>query len=102
MTQVKLDDVELPGELLDLLGRSRLSTRDRAGQIRTALAIHLFIVYTSLRPFWTNGRREALALRKRRPPPKGCRQAGFRFGRSMLRYDTALANLGAGQSIAGS
>jgi predicted HTH domain antitoxin len=44
MTQVKLDDVELPGELLDLLGRSRLSTRDRAGQIRTALAIHLFIV----------------------------------------------------------
>ena len=44
MVQVKLDDVEVPGELLDLLGRSRLSTLDRAGQIRTALAIHLFIV----------------------------------------------------------
>jgi predicted HTH domain antitoxin len=41
--QVKLDDVEVPGELLDLLARSRLSTRDRAGQIRVALAIHLFI-----------------------------------------------------------
>lgn len=44
MVQVKLDDVEVPGELLDLLGRSRLSARDRAGQIRAALAIHLFIV----------------------------------------------------------
>ncbi len=43
MAQVKLDDVEVPGELLDLLGRSRLPTRDRAGQIRAALAIHLFI-----------------------------------------------------------
>jgi predicted HTH domain antitoxin len=43
MVQVKLDDVEVPGELLDLLGRSRLSTRDRAGQVRVALAIHLFI-----------------------------------------------------------
>jgi predicted HTH domain antitoxin len=44
MAQVKLDDVEVPAELLDLLARSRLSTLDRAGQIRTALAIHLFIV----------------------------------------------------------
>lgn len=43
MAQVKLNDVELPRELLDLLGRSRLSSRDRAGQIRAALAIHLFI-----------------------------------------------------------
>lgn len=44
MVQVKLDGVEVPGELLDLLGRSRLSTRNRAGQIRATLAIHLFIV----------------------------------------------------------
>ena len=43
MAQVRLDDVEVPGELLHLLGRSRLATRDRAGQIRAALAIHLFI-----------------------------------------------------------
>lgn len=44
VVQVKLDDVEVPGELLELLGRSRLATRDLAGQIRVALAIHLFIV----------------------------------------------------------
>ena len=43
MAKVRLDDVEVPAELLDLLGRSRLSTRDRAGQVRVALAIHLFI-----------------------------------------------------------
>jgi len=44
MTQVKLDDVEVPSDLLDLLARSRLSGRDKAGQIRVALAIHLFVV----------------------------------------------------------
>ena len=44
MAQVKLDDVEVPAELLDLLARSRLSPLDKAGQIRTALAIHLFVV----------------------------------------------------------
>jgi predicted HTH domain antitoxin len=44
MAQVKLHDVEVPGELLDLLAQSRLSALDRAGQIRTALAIHLFVV----------------------------------------------------------
>ena len=43
MVQVKLDDVAVAGELLDQLGRSRLSTRDRTGQVRVALAIHLFI-----------------------------------------------------------
>lgn len=43
MAKVRLDDVEVPGELLDLLGQSRLSARDRAGQVRVALAIHLFI-----------------------------------------------------------
>jgi predicted HTH domain antitoxin len=44
MAQVKLDGVEVPAELLELLARSRLSTLDTAGQIRNALAIHLFIV----------------------------------------------------------
>lgn len=34
---------EVPGELLDLLGRSKLSARDRAGQVRGALAIHLLL-----------------------------------------------------------
>src|SRR5712692_11978841 len=43
MTQVKLE-VEVPEELLSLLSGSGLSARDRAGQIRAALAIHLFLV----------------------------------------------------------
>jgi len=43
MVQVKLDDVEVPEELLQILGRSRLAARDRAGQIRAALAVHLFL-----------------------------------------------------------
>lgn len=42
MGNVRLD-VEVPEELLQLLGRSKLSTRDRATQVRTALAIHLFL-----------------------------------------------------------
>ena len=43
MTQVKLE-VEVPEELLSLLSGSGLSARDRAGQIRAALTIHLFLV----------------------------------------------------------
>ena len=42
MSDVRLD-VDVPEELLQLLSRSRLSTRDRATQVRTALAIHLFL-----------------------------------------------------------
>jgi predicted HTH domain antitoxin len=42
MSEVKLD-VKVPEELLDLLGRSKLSARDRAGQVRAALAIHLLL-----------------------------------------------------------
>lgn len=44
MAQVRLDGVEVPGELLELLERSRLKSRDKAGQIAAALAIHLFSV----------------------------------------------------------
>jgi len=42
MSDVRLD-VEVPEELLQLLSRSKLSTGDRATQVRTALAIHLFL-----------------------------------------------------------
>jgi predicted HTH domain antitoxin len=42
MSEVKLD-VEVPEELLDLLGRCKLSARDRAGQVRAALAIYLLL-----------------------------------------------------------
>jgi predicted HTH domain antitoxin len=41
MTQV---NVEVPEELLRLLGRSRLAKRDRGRQICVALAIHLLLV----------------------------------------------------------
>ena len=42
MVQVKLDD-EVPSELLDC-SQALLSERDKSGQIRAALAIHLFVV----------------------------------------------------------
>jgi predicted HTH domain antitoxin len=42
MTDVKLD-VVVPEELLNLLAKSRLANLDRAGQVRAALAIHLFV-----------------------------------------------------------
>ncbi len=42
MTQAK-ETVEVPAELLDLLNRSPLSSQDRPGQVRTAVAIHLFL-----------------------------------------------------------
>jgi predicted HTH domain antitoxin len=42
MSDVRLD-VEVPEEIVQLLGRSKLSGRDRASQVRTALAIHLFL-----------------------------------------------------------
>lgn len=35
--------VEVPEELLDLLQRSRLGSRSGADQVKTALAIHLFL-----------------------------------------------------------
>ena len=35
--------VEVPEELLALLRGSRLATRDSAGQVKAALAIHLFL-----------------------------------------------------------
>lgn len=42
MGDVRLD-VDVPEELLQLLSSSRLSARDRATQVRAALAIHLFL-----------------------------------------------------------
>ncbi|CCF85438.1 UPF0175 family protein [Nitrolancea hollandica] len=35
--------VEVPEELLDLLPQSRLGSRSEADQVKTALAIHLFL-----------------------------------------------------------
>lgn len=35
--------VELPEELLSFLGESRLAARDTAAQVKSALAIHLFL-----------------------------------------------------------
>lgn len=42
MANVRLD-VEVPQELVELLGRSSLSARSRSVQVRVALAIHLFL-----------------------------------------------------------
>ncbi len=39
---MKTKRIDIPEELLDLLGRSRLGQRPRADQVKTALAIHLF------------------------------------------------------------
>jgi predicted HTH domain antitoxin len=40
---MKTKTVEVPEELLDLLQRSRLGRRSGPDQVRTALAIHLFL-----------------------------------------------------------
>ena len=40
---MKTKTVEVPEEILDLLQRSRLSGRSGPDQVRTALAIHLFL-----------------------------------------------------------
>ena len=42
MTQASLK-VDVPEELLALLSKSRLAPRDKAAQVRLALAIHLFL-----------------------------------------------------------
>ena len=40
---MKTKTIDVPEELLDLLKRSRLGSRSGADQVRTALAIHLFL-----------------------------------------------------------
>ena len=40
---MRTQQVEVPEELLALLRGSRLATRDSAGQVKAALAIHLFL-----------------------------------------------------------
>lgn len=40
---MKTRTIDIPEELLDLLTQSRLGTRSGTNQVRTALAIHLFL-----------------------------------------------------------